>query len=131
MTEENGCFTEHRIARAQAKYNELRRVLTDGRINMRTRRKFLYACVQKRLCYGTEACLPNEQQMKKLESCWVEFLRGMVRGGWRRRSTPEGAEEQNFSLVYTNEDIMRITRATPVRNYVHTQYLKFIGHVCR
>ena len=26
---------------------------------------------------------------------------------------------------------MQITRAAPVRNYIHTQYLKYIGHVCR
>ena len=106
MTEGNGCFTEHRIARATAKYNELRRVVTDGRINLRTRRAFMHACVRTRLCYGTDACLPNEQQLQKLESCWMGFLRGMVRGGWRRRSTPEGTEEHNFSFFHTNDNIM-------------------------
>jgi|GEM_PF-6720078 len=115
----------------RGKYNELRRELTDCRINLRTRRKFLYASVRSRLSYGTEACLPNEHQMNKLESCWTGFLRGMIRGGWNRKKTPEDADEHNFSFVYTNEDVMRITKAIPLRNYIHSQYLKYIGHVCR
>ena len=34
------CFTDHRSARATAKFNELRNVLTDHYINMRTRKCF-------------------------------------------------------------------------------------------
>ena len=131
VTGEEGCFTEHRIARASAKFNELRHILTDSRINMQTRRKYLYASVRSRLTSGTQACLPNERQIRKLESFWGECLRSMVSGGWRRQRTPEGAEERNFSFVYTNDRVMQITRAAPVRNFIHTQYLKYIGHVCR
>ena len=131
VTGEEGCFTEHRIARASAKFNELRHILTDSRINMQTRRKYLYASVRSRLTSGTQACLPNERQMTKLESFWGECLRSMVSGGWRRQPTPEGAEERNFSFIYTNHRIMQITRAAPVRNFIYTQYLKYIGHICR
>ena len=128
--EEKGCFTEHRIARATAKFNEFRKVLTDSRVNMYTRRKILYASVRSRLTFGTQACLPKEHQMKKLEACWAECLRSMVGGGWRRKKT-EADEEENYSFVYTNDDVMKITKAAPLRNYVYAQYLKYIGHICR
>ena len=68
--EEKGCFTEHRIARATAKFNEFQKVLTDSRVTMYTGRKILYASVRSRLTFGTQACLPKEHQMKKLEACW-------------------------------------------------------------
>ena len=37
----------------------------------------------------------------------------------------------NFSLVYTNLDIYRISKCQPVRNSIDTQYLKYIAHACR
>ena len=48
-------FTVHRIARALAKFNELRNVLTDKKINMKTRKKLLESCVRSRLLYGVQA----------------------------------------------------------------------------
>ena len=42
-TKDDGCFTEWRISRANAKFNELRNVLTDTDVHMRTRRKLLEA----------------------------------------------------------------------------------------
>ena len=45
--------------------------------------------------------------MKKLESCWHGFLRRMVKGGFRNKPTEPG-NDTNFSLVYTNDDILRI-----------------------
>ena len=43
-TDNDGCFTVHRVARATAKFNELRTVLKDTRVNLRTHRKLLEAC---------------------------------------------------------------------------------------
>ena len=63
------CFTDHRTARATAKFNELRNVTTGHAVNMRTRRKVLESCVRSGLTYGTQGWYPNEQQMKKLEVC--------------------------------------------------------------
>ena len=49
----DSCFTELRISRAVGKLNELRNVLADKNINMRTRKKLMEACVRSRLIYGT------------------------------------------------------------------------------
>ena len=129
-TDNEKCFTEHRIARATAKFNELRNALCDSDIQMQTRRKVLEACVRSRLTYGLQACYPKEQEMKKLERCWSGFLRTMVKGGWKRKD-PEEDGDQEYSFVYSNERIESIIRSDPLQNFIDAQYLRYIGHVCR
>ena len=99
-TKENSCYTDHRIARATAKFNELRAALCDTNVQLQTRKKILESCVRSRLVYGLQACYSNEAEMKKLESCWSGLLRSMVKGGWKRNE-PENENEEEFSLVYT------------------------------
>ena len=41
---------EHRIASATAKFHELRKILTNGRISARTRGQYMNALVRLRLC---------------------------------------------------------------------------------
>ena len=48
------------------------------------------------------------------------------KGGFRNKPTEPG-NDNNFSLLYTNDDILRITKCRPLRD---TQYLKYIAHVC-
>ena len=50
------CVTDHQIAKATAKFNELRKVLPVINVNMTTRRNLLEACVRSRLTYGIQAC---------------------------------------------------------------------------
>ena len=110
-------YTDHRIARATAKFNELRKALCDTNVNLQTRRKLLEACVRSRLTYGLQACYPKEAEMKKLQSCWNGFLRSMVKGGWRRRKTDDENEEE-FSFFFTNERIQELIRSVPLRDFV-------------
>ena len=53
----------------------------------------------------------------------------MVKGGYRKK--PDIGIETNFALVYTNEDLLRITKSQPLKDFINTQYLKYIAHVCR
>ena len=71
--------TDHCIARANAKFNQLREVLCNSIINFRIRKKMLESCVISRRTYEPQ----KEAQLKKLEACWTQYLRIMVRGGWR------------------------------------------------
>ena len=130
-TKDNASFTDNHIARAIAKFNELRKVLTDTNINMRTRRKFLEACVRMRLTYGVEAYFPNEKQLDRLEACWNELLRSMVRGGWKRVNVDDDAAEKDWRFIYSNEDIQRILKTTSLRDYIYEKHLRYIGHIFR
>ena len=125
------CFTDHRVARAVSKFNELRTVLCDSNINIRTKRKILEACVRSRLTYGIAAWFPNEFQIRKLEACWCRFLRSMVKGGWKRRNVPDtdeldGLQEIDYGFVYTNEQIQNILGVTPLQNFL---YISSILHI--
>ena len=84
------------------------------------------ACVRSRLTYGTQAWYINEECMRKLESCWMDLLRQMVKGGWSRLPTPEHAEETVYKLRYTNIEILHITRTENLRSVTRNQYLKYI-----
>ena len=133
---ENDCFTDHRIARAVAKFNELRTVLCDTNVNIQTRRNILETCVQSRLIYGTAAWFPNGHQLKKMEACWMQCLRSMVKGGWGRRNVPDSSEddeeqEMDYGFVYTNKQIQQILRTVFLRSFIYSQYLKYIAHVCQ
>ena len=82
-----------------------------------------------RLLYGLQACFPKEDQMKKLESAWFQFLRSMVKGGWRRVSNDP--EHPDFRFAYSNADLEFILRANPLRGILRSHHLKYMGHVCR
>ena len=88
------------------------------------------SCVRSRLTYGTQAWYPNELEMKNLEVCWIQCLRGMVRGGWKRKGN-NNENEEDFSLVYSNDRIQQIVGTQPLRNHINRQYLNYIGHICR
>ena len=54
----------------------------------------------------------------------------MVRGGWSRR-TAENPDDVEYAFRYTNNDIQRILKTTPLRDFVNEQYVKYIAHVSR
>ncbi|XP_071941037.1 uncharacterized protein [Antedon mediterranea] len=56
---EDGCFTDHRTSSAVGKFHELKEVLKDHDVYMKTRKKVLEACVRSRLLNGTQAWFPN------------------------------------------------------------------------
>ena len=121
--------TALRIAKATAKFNELSDVLRDNEIHLVIRKKYLEASVRPRLTYASQAWKPSEEEIVKLEACWHGFLRRMVKGGFRNK--PSEGDVHNFSLVYTNNDLLRITKCKPIRDFINTQYLKYVAHACR
>ena len=92
-------------------------------------KNILEASVRPRLTYATQAWRPLQQEIDRLEACWFGFLRRMIKGGFRNK--PSEGDNNNFSLVYTNNDLLRITKCQPLRNFINTQYLKYTAHVCR
>ena len=126
--EDDSCFTELRTSRAIGKFYELKSVVSDKQINMGTRRKLMEACVRSRLVYGTQACFPHEKQMKKLESCWAQHLRYMVKGGWARKGEED---DDDYRFLYRNSEVEKIVGSMHLRHFIEKQHLKYIAHVCR
>ena len=90
-----------RISSSFAKFNELKHVLIDRRIFLKTRVKFLTACVRSRLTFSVQACLLKAAEITKLESVWVNFLRKLIRNGFQRVNAPnpEGGEAEDQGAV--------------------------------
>ena len=120
---------EHRISRANAKFNQLREVLCDTKVNKRTRWKLLESCVAPRLLYGLQACPPKEADMKKIEACWFQMLRTMVRGGWKRVSNDP--DNPDYRFFYTNNALQTILQAKSIRGIAKSWNLRYFGHICR
>ena len=61
------------------------------------------------------------------------MLRSMVKRGWKRRNVGQDVdpEDVDFSFVYSNNQIQHILQTTPLRDVIHQQHLRYIGHVCR
>ena len=130
-----------RISSAYQKFNELKQVLTDRRIRLKTRVKFLTACVRTRLTFSVQACLLKAAEVNKLETVWMNFLRKLARKGFdrvhvpesrrrRRRSRRSGRSESeqtndqneeeedlDWRFVYSNQNILTITNSDPIQNF--------------
>ena len=121
---------DYRISRANAKFQQLKEVLCDPKVNKKTRWKLMESCVAPRLLYGLQACFPSEQQMKKIEACWHQLLRSMVRGGWKRVSNDP--ENPDFRYVLTNKSIERILKCKKtIRDIAVSHHMRYFGHVAR
>ena len=86
--QDHSALVVQRIASAYSKFNELKQVLTDKRIWLKTRIKFLTACVRSRLTFSVQACLLKATEINKLESVWTTFLRKLIRKGFERVNVP-------------------------------------------
>lgn len=115
---------EHRIASAVGKWCELKKLLLDGRIKVKTRAKYLMAFVRSRLTYSCATWNVGEGVKNKLDAEWMKYLRRIVKGGYRRK-------DDSFRFYYSNLDILRITGCITISEYMEKQRLKWLGHCVR
>ena len=141
-------YLSHRISSAFQKWNELKHVLTDNRILMSTRVKFLEACIRMRLLYSVQSWDLSASELKKIECIWHSFLRKMVNNGFKRKNVPpeylkarKEAKKKNLTIpepdgidwayFYDNAALRSITKTTPIAAFCKIQHFKYIAHVTR
>ena len=101
---------EHRIASTSSKFSEIKDVLTNHRINIKTRGKFMNAFIRTRLRYNCNTLFKETSTIRKLEVEWNRYLRRVVKHGMKRRnSPPQGASHQqraegnwDYAFIYSN-----------------------------
>ena len=119
-----------RIGAAFQKWNELKHVLTDKRIRLATRVKFLTTCVRSRLLYSVQVWELSEYELNKVEVIWHGFLRKMVRGGFERKNAPSRKDRRkdtdpntqvegdlDWSYNISNEQLRCLTNTLPIRDF--------------
>ena len=143
-------YLTFRISSAFQKWNELKHILTDRRILMSTRSKILEACIRSRLLYSVQAWELTANELRKLESIWHNFLRKMVRNGFKRKNVPpeyleslkkskksDNQEEipipddLDWSYIFSNEQLSHITKTSDISSFCKSQHLKYVAHVTR
>ena len=132
-------FLHARIGAAFQKWNELKHVLTDRRIHLPTRVKFLTTCVRSCLLYTIQTWLLTEKELEKIETMWHGFPRKMVRGGYKRKNAPNRRERGNgqmdgeldWSFKISNQRLHDTTSTIPLCDFCYKQHLQFIAHICR
>ena len=78
---------------------------------------FLNRFVRSRLTYACQNWSLTQQQLKKLDSTYTNFLRKMIRNGFRRKDrNPD--DSINFSYHYSNNALYDICSTTSVSSYV-------------
>ena len=130
---------EHRIASASAKFAELKHMLQDQRINLKTRSLYMNAFIRSRLTYNTSTWLKCDSFIAKLEVVWVRMLRRILKGGFRRKNSPPSElpreeiekDQWDYSFVYSNTDIYRITGTESIQNYIEKQNFTWLAHCSR
>ena len=146
--EDPSSYLTFRISSAFQKWNELKLVLTDKRVNLSSRVKFLEACVRSRLLYSSQSWELSASEMTKLESIWHSFLRKMIANGFKRKNVPveylkakKDAKKSNqivpepddldWSFLYNNTTLRTITKTKSIPSFCKLQHLKYIAHVTR
>ena len=81
-------YLTSRISAAFQKWNELKLVLTDKKINLASRVIMLEACVRSRLLYSAQSWELSAKELSKIETIWHGFLRKMVVNGFKRKNVP-------------------------------------------
>ena len=131
---------DKRIGMANAKFSSLKKLLCNYRIKLTIRIRFYEAYVRTRLCYCCETWTLTKRQLKRIESTHINFLRRMIRGGMKRKSTKEEIERAkensdwkdiNWGLKITNISIMEISNTPSMEEYIHRQNDRWIAHICR
>jgi hypothetical protein len=62
--------------------------------------------------------------MDKMNSIYTTFIRKMTKGGFKRKM-------DSWSFVLTNEDLLRISKTTTLKAYVHRQQRNYVSHLVR
>ena len=112
---------EHRIALATARFYELRKILTHGRISPRTSGQYTNASVRSRLCCNIATWNNPDHFVKKFDVVWHRMLRKNVKNGFKRKPDSK-------AFMYSNKDLLPITGCQSIKIFDEKQQVKWLAH---
>ena len=111
-----------RISLAEAKFYELINKLTNYKIHLKTRVLIFNSMVRSRLTYSCQTWNVSTTEMNRINSVYVSMLRKLVRNG---------SKTEEYRLVMTNQDILRICRTDDIATFVSKQQSSYLAHLAR
>ena len=120
MTSEGRCNEDikRKIVLAKNAFNKIRNLVTNSKISMEIRKRFIKYYVWSVLLYGCETWTMSTTDEKKMEAVEMWCHRRMLKLSWTERKT--------------NEEVLQMASAD--RNIIATirsRQMKFLGHVMR
>ena len=85
--------------------------------------------VRSRLTYSCQTWNINQQQQQQIRSTYINMLRKMIRGGFKRRNDENN--EQTFHFALSSEDVLRICATEDILPYIKRQQQNYLGHIAR
>ena len=107
---------------AECKFYSLTKNLLNMKINIKIRAQILNSLVRSRITYSCQTWSVTKNQLGKMTSTYMSFLRKMTKGGYRRK-------ENSWSFVLTNEDLIRIAKVTDLSTYIKEQQRNFVRKI--
>ena len=92
------------------------------KINIKIRVQILNSLVRSRITYSCQTWSVTKNQLAKMTSTYMSFLRKMTKGRYRRK-------ENSWSFVLTNEDLIRIAKTTDLSTYIKEQQRNFVRKI--
>ena len=83
--------------------------------------------VRSRLTYSCQTWNLNAQQQQRIRSCYNAMLRKMIRRGFERRN----GDENDYSFLITNHELLQICKTEDVITHVEKQQTKYLAHIAR
>ena len=132
----------HRIGSAAGAYYKNRQLLTNSKVWLKTRVKFMNAIVRSRLIYGCHAWRPTQKEMRKLNATYNSYLRRIVTGGYRRKRPPpknssmieektDMDQDYDMGFIINNTKLYQITGQQPLSKTYECQQENWVKHVIR
>ena len=108
----------YRIGSAAGAYYKNRQLLTNSKIWLNTRVKFLNTIVRSRLLYGCHSWRPTQKKIKKLDALYNSYLRRIVTGGYRlKRPPPKDSSEKGKTDMDEDYDGIHNHYCKAIPNY--------------
>ena len=117
----------HCIQMANVKFASMTNLLHNQNIYLKTRIKFLNSFIRSRLVYSCQNWNFTTGQSERLNLKYRNFLRRMVRGGFKRI----GDNDDDFHYKLSNDKIHSICCTSDVSNFVREQQRNYASHVVR
>ena len=113
-----------RIDAGDNKFYFLSHQFFNRKINLKIRVDMLNSLVRSRITHACQLWIISQNQMNKLNAAYNRMLRKMIKGGFKRK-------ENSWSFVLKNDDVLRISKTTPLESFINKQQKNYTAHVIR
>ena len=120
ITFEGRCGEEirRRIILSKNAYNKIKNLVTNSKISIELRKRFIKCYVWSVLLYGCETWTMGKEEEQRIQAMEMWLYRRMLKVPWTERKT----NEEVLAMANANHEIL---------THIRERQLRFLGHVLR